>query len=343
MFERLLETTSVYIFAGIHMTEPFSFENKEVEWEVDGIPVNGTITRPKNEDAHSAIVFVAGSGPTDRDWCSPLLPGKNGSGKLLAETLASQGFLTLRYDKRASGPHVQENIPKMIGKISMQSHMKELSGAVETLISKEHVDEKELFVLTNSEGAIHALNYQLSSLVKFKGLVLTGAPGRSVGQVARNQIFNQLISFPNRETILKNYDDAIDAFVHGNPIVPDGSLPEGIKQLLLSLAFPANLPFVRELLSYDPSEVISKVKEPILVVIGKKDIQVDWQVDGKGLEKSVAKESSVSFIYPENADHVLKYEEKPRENLTAEIALRYNASDRILDPEAKNAILNWLI
>jgi pimeloyl-ACP methyl ester carboxylesterase len=343
MFERLLKTTSVYIFAGIHMTEPFSFENKEVEWEVDGIPVYGTITRPKNEDTHSVIVFVAGSGPTDGDWCSPLLPGKNGSGKLLAETLASHGFLTLRYDKRASGSHVQENIPKMIGKISMQSHLEELSGAVETLISKEHADEKELFVLTNSEGAIHALNYQLSSLVKFKGMVLTSPPGRSVGQVARSQIYNQLISLPNKETIMKHYDEAIDSFVHGNPIVPDGSLPEGIKQLLLSLAFPANLPFARELWTYDISEVISKAKESLLVVIGKKDVQVDWQADGKALEKSVEKESSVSFVYPENADHVLKYEEKPRDNLTAEIAFRYNAQDRILDPEAKNAIINWFI
>jgi uncharacterized protein len=201
------------------MTTPFALENKEVVWEVDGIPVYGTITCPKGEDAHSAVVFVAGSGPTDRDWCSPLLPGKNGSGKLLAEALASQGFLTLRYDKRASGPHVQENVPKMIGKISMQSHIDELSGVVETLISRKYADEKDLFVLTNSEGAIHALNYQLSSLVKFKGMVLTGAPGRSVGQVARSQIYNQLISLPNKETIMKHYDHAIDSFVKGNPIV----------------------------------------------------------------------------------------------------------------------------
>jgi uncharacterized protein len=324
------------------MTAPFTIENKEVNWEVDNIPVYGTITYPKNEIAKTAIVFVAGSGPTDRDWCSPLLPGKNGSAKLLAETLASQGFLTLRYDKRASGKHVQENLPKMIGKISMQSHLDELSGAVETLISKNYVNENNLFVLTNSEGAIHALNCQLNSKVKFKGMIFTGAPGRSVGQVARNQIYNQLVSVPNKDAIMKQYDDAIASFLNGKPILPDDNLPIGIKQILLALATPANLPFTRELLSYNLSEVISKVKEPILVMIGKKDIQVDWRIDGKALEDATAKENSVTFIYPENADHVLKYEEKPRENLTAENALRYNTEDRILDLEAKNAILNWL-
>jgi pimeloyl-ACP methyl ester carboxylesterase len=229
------------------------------------------------------VVFVAGSGPTDRDWCSPLLPGKNGSGKLLAEYLASQGFLTLRYDKIASGPHAQENVSKMIGKISMQSHVDELSGAVNTL---EGADS--LFALTNSEGAIHALNYQLQAKTKFKGMVLTGAPGRSIGKVARTQIVNQLASLPNRETIIKQYDASIASFVNGKPVVPDSALPEGIKQLLLSLITPANLPFARELWAYDPSEVISKIKEPILVIIGKKDIQVDWQVDGKTLEVAVA-------------------------------------------------------
>jgi alpha-beta hydrolase superfamily lysophospholipase len=89
--------------------------------------------------------------------------GTNGSGKLLAELLAHEGFVTLRYDKRASGPHVKENISKLIGKISMQSHLDELSGAVETLVSDGHVREDCVFVLTNSEGAIHALNYQLQT------------------------------------------------------------------------------------------------------------------------------------------------------------------------------------
>jgi uncharacterized protein len=312
-------------------------ESKEVEWKVNDISVHGTITRPKSRDARSAIVFVAGSGPTDRDWCSPLLPGKNGSGKLLAEYLASQGFLTLRYDKLGSGPHAQENVFKMIGKISMQSHVDELSGAVKT------IDADRIFALTISEGAIHALNYQLQSEVKFKGLVLTGAPGRSIGQVARGQIVNQLGAMPKKKTIITQYDVAIASFVEGNQVEPDPALPEGINQLLLSLNTPVNLPFTRELWTYNPSEVIGKIKEPILVVIGKKDIQVDWQADGKTLETAAAGEDSVSFVYPENSDHVLKFEEAPREKLDAQATLRYNVSDRKLDPEATNAILYWLI
>jgi uncharacterized protein len=173
-------------------------------------------------------------------------------------------------------------------------------------------------------------------------MVLTGAPGRSIGQVARTQIVNQLAPLPNKETIIKQYDAAIASFVYGKPVVPDSALPEGIKQLLFSLDTPANLPFTRELWAYDLSKIIRGIKESILVVIGKKDIQVDWRVDGKALEDATD-HSIVSFVYPDNADHVLKFEDTPAEKLGAEAALHYNVSDREIDQEAANAILNWLI
>ena len=325
------------------MVEQKEVENEEVEWKVKGISVHGTLTRPKGAVPHSAVVFVAGSGPTDRDWCSPLLPGKNGSSKLLAEALAGQGYLTLRYDKLASGPHVQENIPKLIGKISMQSHLDELTGAVETIITEKTV-KNNVFALTNSEGAIHAVNYQLQAKSnRFKGLVLTGAPGRAIGEVARSQIFDQIKYVPNAQILMKLYDDAIAEFLANKPMVIDASLPEGIKQLLQSLETPANLPFSRELWMYSLSEHLAKVKEPILVVIGKKDIQVDWEKDGRALENATVQKTAVSFVYPENANHVLKHEEMPLEKLTAQYAvLNYNAPDAELDKAAADAIFNWL-
>ena len=127
-----------------------------------------------------------GSGPTDRDWCSPLLPGTNGSAKLLAESLAARGFLTLRYDKLASGPLVKKNLQRFSGKLSMQTHLDELAGAVDVALSEKNLNEDGLLALTNSEGAIHAVNYQLQAKRnRFKGLVLTGAPGRAIGTVAR--------------------------------------------------------------------------------------------------------------------------------------------------------------
>lgn len=322
-----------------------TIEDKEVTWRVLDVPIHGTITAPTDKDANSAVVFMAGSGPTDRNWCSPVLPGTNGSAKILAEALARQGFVSLRFDKFGSGPHVKEDLPKFVGKVNMQTHIDELAGAVETLLSERDIDSDNLFALTNSEGAIHAVNYQLQSKRRhFKGLVLTGAPGRAIGEVARDQIFNQAKSLPNVESLMKLYDEAITEFLASKPIIIDPSLPEAIRPFLRSLENPNNLPFSRELWTYSLPDHILKIEEPMLVLIGKKDIQIDWKIDGGALEKATAqKQTSLSFAYPENANHVLKHEETPKEKLIAQyVGLRYNAPDVELDKEAADAIYNWL-
>ena len=131
-----------------------------VSWRVDDIDVNASLTLPNGEGPFPAVIMVAGSGPTDRNWNSPLIPGANGSAALLARVLAAVGFAALRYDKRASGPQGMENATRMAGRISMQSHLEELAGGVRLLADRQDVDSSRIYVLGNSEGCIHALNYQ---------------------------------------------------------------------------------------------------------------------------------------------------------------------------------------
>src|SRR5947209_2578256 len=132
-----------------------SGESSEVTWLLGETSVSGTLFRPVGPGPFPAVVMVAGSGPTDRDWNSPLLPGTNGSARLLAEELAQAGIASLRYDKRASGPHARENVPLLIGKMSMQSHVDELVGAIRTMASQEYVRSDQIFALANSEGTLH--------------------------------------------------------------------------------------------------------------------------------------------------------------------------------------------
>jgi uncharacterized protein len=318
--------------------------DKEVTWSVIDVPVSGTITAPSDKELHPAVILLAGSGPTDRNWCSPLLPGTNGTAKLLAESLAGRGFVTLRYDKLGSGPHVKENLPKFSGKVGMQTFLEELTGAVETIVSEGNVDRSRLFALTNSEGAIHAVNYQLQAKGdRFSGLVLTGAPGRAIGDVARSQLLEQVKSLHDEKAIMEHYDEAIAEFLAGKRVIVDASLPEGLKMVLRSLESPNNLPFSRELWAYSLPERLARIDDPVLVVIGKKDVQTDWKVDGKALEDATAGKTAVSFAYPDNANHVLKHEALPLEELTAQyVGEHYNAADARLDEEAANSIFGWL-
>lgn len=317
---------------------------EQVTWAVDDIPVYATLARPVGAGPLPAVALVAGSGPTDRDWNSPLIPGANGSGRLLAQALAARGYVTLRYDKRASGPHIRENVGRMAGKISMRGHAEELAGAIRLLAGRPEVDPRRIFALTNSEGAIHALNYQRAMAdPPCAGLLLTAPPARAIRAVARGQIVALLQASPGGAELLPAFDAAVAAFESGQPVAVDERLPEGARMLLLSLTAPANLPFTRELWATEPAALLADLDTPALVLIGKKDLQVDWQADGALFTALAARRPGISVAFPENANHVLKYEPRPRAELDpATVAAGYNSDACGLDPDALAAIAAWL-
>ena len=316
----------------------------EVSWPLDNATMYGTLVKPTGAGPFPGVVMVAGSGPTDRDWTSPLLPGPNGSARLLAEALAQAGFASLRYDKRASGPHANETIMGMIGKVSMQSHVDELAAAIATLASQPDVRRDRIFAVANSEGTLHALNYQLHSpALPLAGLVLIAPPGRPVGVVARAQLAEQAAAIPNGAALLALYDEAIARFQAGQPAAPDPALPPGVQLLIQSLESPANLPLARELWLADAAPLLGQIAVPTLVLIGKRDIQVDWQADGEPLQRAAAGHANITFLFPDNANHIMKQELRPRAELAmADVMANYNAPDARLDPVALNETLAWL-
>jgi pimeloyl-ACP methyl ester carboxylesterase len=229
-----------------------------------------------------------------------------------------------------------------LGNISFQSHLDELTSAVDYLAAQPGIDPARLFVLANSEGTLHAMNYQNSDpAAPFAGLILTGAPGRPMTEVLHQQISENVLSAePNRDELLALWDEAIAAFVAGEPAELDPALPESVQQVWAGLTAPANQPFSAELLAVQPAELLAAITAPTLVIIGQKDIQIDSEADGAVLEAAAG--DNVTFSYPPNANHVLKLEEKPAEELTAADGATYNAADRVLDPETVQIILDWL-
>src|SRR5690606_20762943 len=65
--------------------------------------VHGTLLVPPASGPVPIALLIAGSGPTDRDGNSAILPGANNSLKLIAEGLADSGIASRRYDKRGIG------------------------------------------------------------------------------------------------------------------------------------------------------------------------------------------------------------------------------------------------
>jgi pimeloyl-ACP methyl ester carboxylesterase len=317
--------------------------HSEVTWLLDDITMRGTLSLPDDDGPFPAVVLVAGSGPTDRDWCSPLLPGTNGSARLLAEALANAGIASLRYDKRASGPDVAESARILFGKFSMQSHLEELVAAVGVLAGDDRIDGARIVGLGNSEGTLHVLHYATSQQkVPFVGLVLLAPPGRPVGEVLLSQLALQAAQVPGGAELMSEVEAAAQRYAANEPMNLDPRLPDSVKMVLASFESPANLPLARELWNEDAADVLPEVTIPTLILIGRKDLQVDATLDGGALERVATGKDNITFDYPANANHVFKEETRPTAEVLAAPGNGYNEDGTHLDPESLAKILDWL-
>ncbi|MCZ9882906.1 alpha/beta hydrolase family protein [Arthrobacter sp. B2a2-09] len=315
----------------------------EVSWQLDDITMEGTVVRPDGEGTFPAVVLVAGSGPTDRDWCSPLLPGSNGSGRLFAEAFARAGIASLRYDKRASGPHVMENITKLIGKRSMQSHLDELVAAVQVLAGLDFVDSSRIAGLGNSEGALHVLHYATSTQeFPFTGIVLAAPPGRPIQAVLLSQLALQSAQVPGGAEWMPKVEEAAARYAAGQPMNPDPGLPDSVKMVLASFEAPANLPFARELWAESTCDSLGRAQIPALVLIGGRDVQIDVHADGSPLQETAAGMTNVTFAFPANANHVFKEDRRSPAEVAASPGNGYNEPGTHLDQESLETIIAWL-
>ncbi|MGA7204126.1 MAG: alpha/beta fold hydrolase [Specibacter sp.] len=315
----------------------------DVSWQLDDITMAGTIVRPDGDGPFPAVVMVAGSGPTDRDWCSPMLPGSNGSARLFAEAFAHAGIASLRYDKRASGPHAMDNVMKLFGKVSMQSHLDELVAAVQALAGQDFVDPTKIVGLGNSEGTLHVLHYATSAqAVPFTGLVLAAPPGRPIETVLLSQLALQSAQYPGGAELMPKVKEAAARYTAGEPINPDTALPDSVKMVLASFEAPPNLPLARELWNESACDSLRLVRVPTLVLIGRHDVQIDARADGDPLQEAAAGMANVAFAFPPNANHVFKEDTRTPAEVAASPGNGYNEPGTHLDPESVQIILDWL-
>ena len=314
----------------------------EVSWQLDDTTMYGTVVRPDGEGPFPGVVLVAGSGPTDRNWCSPLLPGENGAGKLFAEAFAAAGYASISYDKRASGAHVMDNLPKLIGKMSMASHLEELVAAVHSFVQHDFVDASRLIGFGNSEGTLHILHYLVTEQTHpFSRAILAAPPGRPVRDLLLMQLRLQLTQAPNGDALMTLVEQACARYEAGQPMDPDPSLPEQLRMVLLSFDTPANLPLALELFAESACDTLPRVTVPTLILIGEKDLQVDAQADGTRLQAATAAMSNVTFAFPPDANHVFKYESRTTADVVASGAA-YNNSNTQLDPVSLRIMLEWM-
>ena len=268
---------------------PMAFAGEqEVRIDADWGTLYGTLAVPE-EGATTAVVIVAGSGPTDRNGNSSLQITTYAY-KMLSDALVDAGYAVLRYDKRAIGMSLA---PREVVLSAVFSDFVDDAALCVDYLRNEGYDK--VVVAGHSEGGMVALHLALRDDVSVDGIVLLSAAGYPMDTILMRQLSAQLM--PSYMGLMVSATDIIQRLKRGEDVAEDR-----IPKELISLFHPSVQPYLRSYLTTDPAELIAKVECPTLIISGGRDIQVS--VDNA--ERLFSSSKGAKHISFADMSHVLK-------------------------------------
>jgi dienelactone hydrolase len=261
----------------------------------DGLSLSATLTLPSGAPPKAgwpALLMIQGSGPTDRDGNSRLLPGvKVDLFPQIAAALAAKGVATLRYDKRgmsANAAQMPHDKSKLAAFFDWDRFVNDAVAGYKYLDSQPGIDPARVGILGHSEGsslALVAADHLSTDSHPPRALVLLVAMGRTEDKVLHDQldrIMDKQKATPAQKQHLLEENARID-----DAIKKTGEVPKDVPAGLAGL-YPAYLgPFLRGSLSVDDTALAAKFPGPVLLVDGERDVQVSPDLDGKPLDTAL--------------------------------------------------------
>jgi pimeloyl-ACP methyl ester carboxylesterase len=246
--------------------------------------IEGTLELPAHAFPVPVVLIIAGSGPTDRNGNSPLLPGSNNSLKMLAAGLAERGIASVRYDKRG--------IAKSRAAMTKEDDLRfdHFVNDAEGWIKQLRGDSRfsTVTVVGHSEGSligiIAAREASADAFVSLEGA------GRNAKDIIAEQLAAQLPP-PVVEQVKKIMVQ-----------VEQGQKPDSVPPYLMALLRPSVQPYLQSWFKYTPSAEMAKLTIPSLVVQGTTDIQTSEE-DAKLLSAALP---SARLLIITGMNHVLK-------------------------------------
>ena len=248
--------------------------------------LKGTMLVPAS-GATPIMLVVPGSGPTDRDGNNPL-GVKASTYRLLAEGLAARGIGTVRIDKR--GMFASSAAVADANAVTIDDYVTDVEAWIAVI--RKQTGAPCVWVLGHSEGGLVPLA-AAQKAADICGLVLVSTAGRALGEVLREQ----LRSNPANAPILAQATSTIDALEAGKRVDVTRMHPA-----LQGLFSPQVQAFLISMFSYDPAKLIATVRKPVLILQGKRDMQVSV-ADAERL-KQAAPEAKLVLL--DDTNHVLK-------------------------------------
>lgn len=221
--------------------------------------LKASLMLPSDNSKRTVVLIVAGSGPTDRDGNSGLLPAKNNSLLMLAAGLAENGIASLRYDKRGVGDSFAAMVEQ--SELRIGTYAGDVAAWVRLLKADGRFDH--VVVLGHSEGSLLGLSSAQETAPD--AFISLAGPGRNFADLLRSQLLREGSGFEAGDI------DHILSEIRAGRLVDD--IPDG----LISVFNQSVQPYLTSSFALSPTALISALEIPVLILQGDHDIQVSLE------------------------------------------------------------------
>lgn len=330
---------------------PFPYRSEEVTFmnHVEDFVLAGTLTLPEGPGPFPAVVLISGSGQQDRDETifnhKPFL--------VLADHLTRNGIAVLRYDDRGVG-----------GSKGKYTHATSLTfaddaeAAVTYLLGRTEIDHRKIGLAGHSEGGLIApivasRNNHIAFIVSLAGpgvrgdrllvkqardiMSVTGSSEEEINEtIATNSaLFRMLEAEPDQRKFAREAMEWYQRELEGQALTPAERQQKmaAFTQGLVSV----NNPWMRFFITTDPAPYWSATRCPVLAINGKKDLQVNWEMNLPAIKAALRKGGNrkVKTVALEGLNHLFQRAET---GSTTE----YASIEETFSPSALDLITSWI-
>lgn len=328
-----------------YYTEDVYFENNR-----ENFTLAGTLSLPHKEGIFPAVILISGSGPQNRDeevfGHKPFL--------VLSDYLTKNGIAVLRFDDRGTA----ESKGNFQTATSFD-FATDVESAVNYLRSRKEINKNKIGLIGHSEGGIiapivAANDKEISLIVLLAGTGIIGsdllllqqeligrANGISETELQKNKkenkaAFELIQKFENNDTLkseLRSFvkqhlsDETVAQIEKGTPI------DDFINQQLDALTDP----WMYNFLKYNPSNILEKVKCPVLALNGSNDLQVPSKINLDAIETALKKAKNKNVTIKELAGLNHLFQECETGSPT-----EYAKIEQTFSPTALKEIADWI-
>jgi pimeloyl-ACP methyl ester carboxylesterase len=269
--------------------KPYPYDEVEVTYENRAARVKfaGTLTLPRTDGPHAAVLLITGSGPQDRDESfaghKPFL--------ILADYLTRRGIAVLRVDDRGVG-----GSSGSVNVGTTDDFAGDVLAGVEFLKSRREIDPRRIGLAGHSEGGIVAAiaaarSKDVAFIVLMAGPGVTGdriiagqsyAAPKAMGASEEGAAMNRdlallMVDAVKRETDLKaaerRFEQRLAALMASWSEAQRNAVNTIRPQLQAEMARISS-PWFRVFLTLDPGVSLRQVQAPVLALNGDLDTQV---------------------------------------------------------------------